>query len=179
MRGGRRIGWAVGAIALGALLAGCTPPAVDPSPTPTGFASEEEAFAAAEATYRAYVDALNEVDLADPATFEPVYALLEGDALASSKKELTGLHADSLTKTGPTLLVAITSADFDPDSGELIADVCLDVSQVDVRTEDDTSVVPEERVDFPALRVQFEPTEEEPLAMLVVASEMTSSEPCQ
>ena len=26
---------------------------------PTGFASEEDAFAAAEATYRAYVDALN------------------------------------------------------------------------------------------------------------------------
>src|SRR5688500_5990965 len=55
------------------LLAGC---AGDPEPAETthGFASEEEAFAAAEETYRAYVDALNQVDLSDPETFEPVLA---------------------------------------------------------------------------------------------------------
>lgn len=44
-------------LALAACIA-CTPTPA-PSPTPTGFASAEEAFAAAEATYRAYIDAVN------------------------------------------------------------------------------------------------------------------------
>ena len=53
---------------LAVLMSGCAAdPSVEPTPTPT-FANEDEAFAAAEATYRAYVDALNQVDLADPAT---------------------------------------------------------------------------------------------------------------
>ncbi len=70
------------------LATGCQP---DPAPSPTGpaFATEEEAFAAAEETYRAYVDALNQVDLSDPETFEAVYAWTTGDANASERKTLS------------------------------------------------------------------------------------------
>ncbi len=56
------------------------------------FASEEEAFAAAEETYRAYVDALNQVDLSDPETFEAVYAWTTGDANADERKDA---HSDA------------------------------------------------------------------------------------
>ena len=65
------------ALALGMTTA-CQP---EPAPSPSGpvFANEEEAFAAAEETYRAYVDALNQVDLSDPETFEAVYAWTTGD----------------------------------------------------------------------------------------------------
>ena len=75
------------ALVLG-MATGCQP---EPEPSPTGpvFANEEEAFAAAEETYRAYVDALNQVDLSDPETFEAVYAWTTGDANASERKTLT------------------------------------------------------------------------------------------
>ncbi len=68
------------------VVAGCAP---DPAPAPTtavSFSSEEEAFAAAEETYRAYVDALNQVDLSDPGTFEAVYAWTTGEANADERK---------------------------------------------------------------------------------------------
>lgn len=87
---------------LGALLAGaltaCTP---EPEPTPTPpFATEAEAFAAAEATYRAYVDALNAVDLSDPATFEDVYAWTTGELNANDRRGLTNYHAEGVVEVG-------------------------------------------------------------------------------
>ena len=96
----RRTFPAVGAALLAlALVTGCAPEPA-PTPTPTGFASDDEAFAAAEATYRAYVDALNAVDLSDPATFEPVYANLSGQALADEKKSLTTMSAEGWVVSG-------------------------------------------------------------------------------
>ncbi len=71
-----------------AVATGCRP---EPEPSPSGpaFATEAEAFAAAEETYRAYVDALNQVDLSDPETFEAVYAWTTGDANANERRTLT------------------------------------------------------------------------------------------
>ena len=79
---------AAAALALAVVLGmttGCQP---EPTPSPSGpvFANEEEAFAAAEETYRAYVDALNQVDLSDPQTFEAVYAWTTGEANASERE---------------------------------------------------------------------------------------------
>ena len=81
------------ALALG-LTTGCQP---EPRrhPSAPAFANEEEAFAAAEETYRAYVDALNQVDLSDPETFEAVYAWTTGDANAES-----GRRSPRCTRTG-------------------------------------------------------------------------------
>ncbi len=79
MRIARRTAGLLIALAIATTVSACTPEPA-PTPTPTGFASEDEAFRAAEETYRAYVDALNAVDLADPATFEPVFAWTTGDA---------------------------------------------------------------------------------------------------
>jgi hypothetical protein len=178
MRRGHGIGWVVGIVASVGLITGCAP-SPEPTSTPTGFASEEEAFAAAETTYRAYVDALNDVDLSDPATFEPVYALLDGAALDSSKTELTGLHADKLTKSGPTVLVDVTISKVDLLEGVLVADICLDVSEVDVRDSSNTSVVPESRADHPLLAVTFESVASAATQMKITASEMKDEGPCR
>lgn len=115
-----------------------------PSPTPTPlFASEEEAFAAAEETYSAYADATNATDLMDPATFEPVFAWLVESANESARKTYSGLHAEGLTRSGVTTFDSFTPRDFD---GERIrADLCIDVSQVTVVDSSGASVVPIDR----------------------------------
>ena len=81
------------------------------SPTPM-FASDEEAFAAAEATYRAYVDALNAVDLADPGTFDDVFIWTSGELNAADRKLLSAHHAAGVRKTGRQVssLVTLSSA---------------------------------------------------------------------
>ncbi|WP_196800622.1 hypothetical protein [Microbacterium sp. 11MF] len=152
----RRSAALLATVALVTALAACAPAAAPkPSPTPTGFASKEEAFAAAEKTYRAYIDALNEVDLSDPATFEPVYAYLRGDALASEKKTLTQMHADGWTVSGKTTLPQIYAGNA---LGELI--VCQDVSAVDVTDASGSSQVAPTRPNVFALdvKVEFDPT---------------------
>ncbi|MCT9819937.1 hypothetical protein N3K63_06495 [Microbacterium sp. W1N] len=115
------------ALTLGATA--CTPTA-EPTPTPTGFASDEEAFAAAEATYREYVDALNAVDLSEPATFEDVYAWLTGDALDAAKKSLTQMHSDGWVVDGNSVVSQVVPNTLDSDAGLAELDVCLDVSKV-------------------------------------------------
>lgn len=152
-------------------------PEPTPTPTPTGFASEEEAFAAAEETYRAYVAALNEVDLSDPATFEPVYANLTGEARDSSKRELTGYHADGLRKIGPTRLIAFYGDSLDANEGRLSGEVCLDVTQVQLENSEGRSVVPSDRNNFPLLEVEF--TVDGARQVLITSSNLVSDQPCQ
>ncbi|WP_349427706.1 hypothetical protein [Microbacterium sp. LWS13-1.2] len=148
----------VTAAALGAILvlalAGCTTPE-QPEPTPTpAFSSEEEAFAAAEATYRAYVDALNQVDLSDPETFEAVYELTTGEANANERKSLSQMHADGWTVAGDTGIKAFLGDSY---SGETLqAVVCSDVAAVEVLDANGHSVVSADRPDVYALEVIFQ-----------------------
>jgi len=80
---------ALGLVAVG--LVGCSGAAPKPSPTPTPpFATADAAYKAAEATYRAYVDAGNHVDLADEKTFAPLLGWLVGDALETDRAQVTG-----------------------------------------------------------------------------------------
>src|SRR3546814_19121412 len=71
---------------VGAAATGCvgTPEPRETTPTPL---RDAEAFAAAEETYRAYVDALNPVDLSDPATFEPVSPLTTRHLTSQDRSE--------------------------------------------------------------------------------------------
>ena len=132
------------AVVLG-LATGCQPEPA-PSPTTPVFASEDEAFAAAEETYRAYVDALNQVDLSDPETFEAVYEWTTGDANAGERKSLTQMHADGWTVEGATVVTAVNpiqySADADP---SVVLQACTDVSSVEVLDRGGTSVVDPDR----------------------------------
>lgn len=134
---------------LGALLAGaltaCTP---EPEPTPTfPFATEAEAFAAAEATYRAYVDALNAVDLSDPATFEDVYAWTTGEFSANERQTFSEMHADGWTVTGQTELTRVTPLDVTPNAESWTIAVCVDVSDVELTDENGTSQIAPDRPD--------------------------------
>ena len=150
---------ALGALSAGLLtlgmLSACTPaPEPDPNPTKTAlFTSDEEAFKAAEETYRAYMDAVNKADYADPATFEAVYAWNTGTALSSEKKALTLYHAENLTRVGD-----VTFDKFSPLStsdNDVVVQLCLDASNVDLIRADGQSAVPDGRIPRAARKVTF------------------------
>lgn len=145
---------AAAAMMLG-MLSACTP---EPEPTPTKtalFASEEEAFAAAEETYRAYANAVNKTDLGDTDSFKPVFELLTGTALEAERKTLSLYHAERLTRTGET-----TFDSFQPletDGAEVVVNLCIDVSNVELRYENGDSAVPEDRAPRVGRKVTFTP----------------------
>ncbi len=143
------------ALATIAATAGCTPSAPAPSPTPSGFADEAEAFAAAEETYRAYVDALNRVDLSDPATFEDVYRWTTGDLNASDREGLSRYHAEGFTVSGETVIDLMSADEWSPSAGETTLNVCLNVSDIDLVDPAGVSQVSPGRVDVQSLRVSL------------------------
>ena len=132
-------------------VSACTTPSPEPTPTPTGFASEAEAFAAAEATYRAYIDALNQVDLSDPATFEPFFGLTNGELNASDRETFSGYHADSVTKTGEVKVTHVSGASWSDPVATL--QVCYDVSDVEIVDSNGESLVTDRRPDVQSLDV--------------------------
>lgn len=151
------------------LLVGCTPePAPSPSPTPA-FASDEEAFAAAEATYREYTDASNATDLHDPHSFEPVYRWLRGEALSAAKENYDAFYASGMTRSGETTFDSFTPVSRDEQF--LTARLCLDVSEVELLDTNDVSAVPADRAPRQSLEVEFVPaTTDSALAILSTVS---------
>lgn len=142
------------AIVLG-MATGCQP---EPEPSPTGpvFATEEEAFAAAEETYRAYVDALNQVDLSDPETFEAVYAWTTGELNASDRKNFSAWNADGYAKSGEALIASAAGSsvrDLESETPMVELDACYDVSGVEVVDQNGESVVGADRPDIQELTV--------------------------
>lgn len=142
------------AIALSSLL-GCAPePAPVPTPTPA-FASEEEAFAAAEEVYRAYNDAANartrgEAE-ASPQTFL-VGVALENDIDAQNSLREWGLRASG---EGTVATFRGTNAEIDDRIAEVTAYVCIDVSELRVLNSDGLDVTPSDRGDIVSQLVRF------------------------
>lgn len=151
-------------LVLGALT-GCTPPPA-PEPTPT-FAGEEEAFAAAEATYRAYVDALNAVDLSDPETFEDVYAWTTGELNASDRRGLSEYHASATTVTGESHVDLLEAESVNSNDSEVLLFACLNVSGVQVLDRNGNSLVDPDRTDVQRLRVNLSKDEGSPTGWLI------------
>lgn len=173
-----RLASALAALALAICLAGCAPDTA-PAPTPTGFASEEEAFAAAEETYRAYVDALNRVDLSDPATFEDVYAWTTGDSNSNERKSLTQMHADGWRVAGQTRTLGFHGATaLGSDTQLVVAVVCSDVSSISLIDADGVSVVDEDRRDHYALEVTFSGTTQTRTGLAIASSNAIEAESC-
>jgi hypothetical protein len=138
-----------------AALSACSPaPAPDPEPT-TAFASEEEAFAAAEEVYRAYNDALNSVDLSNPETFEAPLAFSSGDFLAADRKSFSELHAEKYELRGATRVISFRGTDAQAPYEKVVALICVDVSDSDVVDSAGTSVISAERSDVNAVSVTF------------------------
>lgn len=151
---------ATAALVVAALLtSGCGSPAAPPTPDPTASSSspiddDAAAFAAAEATYRAYVDALNAVDLSDPATFEPVYALTTGEMRATEESNLVSLHTRGVTKEGQTDVLDVIPDQTDGTVATLFA--CLDVSRVTLLDRDGSSLVEDDRADVQQFSLRLE-----------------------
>ena len=142
------------------LLAGCTPTPA-PTPTPTAaFASEEEAFAAAEETYRAYNDALNSVDPADPDTFEATYAYSSGSFQKADRENFSTMHADNYSIVGDAEVNQFLGEKSAPPFDVVTALICIDVSKVEVLDAAGNSVVSPNRPDLYEVRAVFKRTED-------------------
>ncbi len=167
------------AVLLGAgALAGCGPSAPAPTPTPTGFASEAEAFAAAEATYRAYVDALNQVDLSDPSTFEEVYRWTTGDANAAIRTSLSSMAAEGWTVVGDSTVALVEPAPLgNAENAAVVLAVCVDVSGVDVVDASGVSQVQADRNDTESLSVSLEYSTTSPTGALIGSFDGREGEP--
>lgn len=157
------------------MLSACTPEA-DPTPTPTktaAFATDEEAYAAAEETYRAYSDATNASDLTDPDSFEPVFALLAGPALSTERETFSQMRASDLTRTGSVSFDSFTPVSVD--GSKVTANVCLDVSAVELTYPDGTSAVPADRPPRTPRTVVFSPGAS-PTGLKIVSSVLPDGE---
>lgn len=124
-----------GALAACIALSGCLGTAPEPTPTPTAaFASEEEAFAAAEETYRAYVEADN-ARREDPQSKPDPESFLIGEALErdiDSRHELDqlGVRLDGRSAVGA--VVPVSAA---PASGNVRIHACYDSTETRVLNE--------------------------------------------
>ncbi len=132
--------------------AGPSPAPATPSGSPTP-ASDEEAFRAAEATYRAYVDALNAARRGDTPDLSP-HSFLSGGALVSAKQTAEELAAAGLQLRG--ISTVLTYRPINRADGLVTFDVCIDLR--DTRLFDDThnDVTPRERPEQQSLRVVFD-----------------------
>jgi hypothetical protein len=131
------------------VLSGCVPEEVEPTPTPL-FATEEEAFAAAEDVYRAYVDALN-VDREEARAFLAGRAL-EADIASSARFEERGWKLQ-----GTIRIVAFKAASLTSMAGiaHIEARVCVDSSMTRLIDDEGHDITPTERADVGTLAVEF------------------------
>jgi hypothetical protein len=171
------------AVAIVILVAsGCQPePAPAPSPSTAAFATEAEAFAAAEETYRAYVDALNQVDLSDPETFEAVYAWTTGEANAEARKSFSQMNADQWSVTGDSEPTLVQPREWGGSAqSEMEVSVCLDVSGVSLTNGAGESVVSEGRPDVQSMLVTMTYSADTATGWIITEFEGREGEPsCQ
>lgn len=147
---------ALGVVGLAAALVGCAPEPA-PSPTPTAaFASEEEAFAAAEETFSLYTKATNATDLSDPSSFDAVFQWLTGEALSAARENYSQFHAARITRIGDSSFDTLTP--FSYSSDVVIMRLCLDVSMVTLLNSDGSSATPPDRPPRRAIEVEFTPS---------------------
>lgn len=149
------------ATVLVAALCGCAPdPFADPTPPPTpsgvvsGFASDEEAFAAAEATYRAYVDAGNAQRAGDPSADPAQY--LSGKMLVAEIESYETFENAGIRLEGKIRLISFEVSSASQD--QIDATACIDVTETRVFNSKDEDVTPRSRQDVLGLDLKLEST---------------------
>lgn len=135
------------------MLSACTPEA-DPTPTPTktaAFATDEEAFAAAEETYRAFIRETNREDGREE-------EFLAGEAVDDHLRAERQLEDAGLRGVGEATLsrFAVDPSTLRANRTSLKAMACLDISNVRVVNADGQDVTPAGRPDIVALGVDME-----------------------
>lgn len=132
------------------LVACTTEPAPAPLPTPSALSSEDAAFAAAEATYRAYVDAVN-ARREDPQSLPNPESFLTGAALESSRSAQQRFDAADVRLDGASQVVEVLEHSRDGSDIELV--VCVDSSDTRLLNGDGVDITPANRQEVGALRV--------------------------
>lgn len=138
-----------------AALSGCAP-APEPSPTPTAmFASEEEAFAAAEEVYRAYIDAVNAEHEGDDSARS--YDFLTGMLLESELQNRRELDASGVHIEGDTVILSFDGdeAKVDSVSTTITGIACLDISAARALDDEGNDVTAVGRSDVYSVIVTF------------------------
>lgn len=157
-----------------ATTSGCTAsPEPEPTPTPL-FATDEEAYAAAEEVYREYNEAGNSrmagLDEPDPEDF------LTGAASEAAIDATRALQERGLHLSGSAAIASFTGRDVsdNPQNFTVSALVCLEVSGVRVIDSSGADVTPTSRPDLIAQLVDFSPVD----GVLHVSAE-SSAEPTE
>jgi hypothetical protein len=132
---------------------GCQPEP-QPSPSTPIFATEEEAFAAAEETYRAYVDALNQ-RRADPASTPDPQVFLTGQALETDIDTQRQLDQADLALRGSTSISSVQRVSAQLDNGSVRLDICLDSTGTRVLNGEGEDVTPSDRDSISLITVDF------------------------
>lgn len=136
-------------------LVGCTPRPT-PTPTPTAaFATEKEAFAAAEEVYKAYNEAVNDAR-GNKQALEPE-GFLTGEVLAAESAASQTLAESHIHLEGHTRVLAFSgvSADKGVAVSTVVARVCLDISNVRAIDAEGNDVTTAGRSDIYGLDVEF------------------------
>lgn len=141
--------------AIAAALTACAPtPEQSPTPT-TFFATEDEAYDAAEKTYRAYRRALNAVDTRDPATFERVYMYVRGDFANRDRENLNTMNTNGYNMSGDLSITAFRGVSVNEPMDSISADVCFDLEGADILDEFGNSILRADRPQQKSMRVIF------------------------
>lgn len=154
---------AAGAVALVLTMTGCgePPPHVTPTPTPSAapvFASDEEALAAAEESYAAYLAVSDEIFAEGGADSNRLAAVASGDFLEQSLAGFETVARNGWRSTGLSTFDSFELQSYDPSTrtDAVKVYVCDDVSAIDVLDADGVSVVSPDRPDRTLFEVSFD-----------------------
>ncbi|CAH0234033.1 hypothetical protein SRABI76_02829 [Microbacterium oxydans] len=150
---------------------GCS---AEPRPTPTAtplFATEDEAFSAAEEVYREYLDAGNAriagKDSPDPQDY------LIGQALEADIDAVNSFGGQGIRLSGSAVMTSFSGESMETQA--VTATVCIDARNVRVINTAGDDVTPAARPDESLLRISFVSVD----AVLRIAdSELTDAESC-
>ncbi len=149
----RRAGLLIAIACAGLLLSGCDgSPKPEPSTSAPLFAGEAEAFAAAEATYRAYVDAVNERRESGAERGSPT-EFLTGTALEAEIAGQEQLDQMGVRVVGETAITAFIGAESTATTVDAVA--CVDASNTRVFDSAGVDVTPPDREPESAFQVAF------------------------
>lgn len=143
-----------------ALLVGCTPelsPTPSPSPsTEPVFASEEEALAAAEATYAEFLATMDAIFADGGRTPERLLQVSSDEVYAHEASGFANMRSEGRSGTGHvTFSMKLQSF---TDSGTVTTYVCEDISETDILDEHGVSQVVPGRMTLLGYEVRFEGT---------------------
>jgi len=179
---------AVALVLVGALSAsGCASeaPAADPTPTPRAtplFASDEEALAAAEEAYAAYLAVTDEIFADGGNDVAALSTVATGKQLSDDTAGFFEIRERGYRSVGSTSFTEIELQQYEADADALqsVATVylCEDVSKIDVFDGGGVSVVQPDRPDRTKFEVTFDRSGSSSAGLLVASREVWAGGAC-